>query len=62
MKRLAADGITLLVVSQELGFAYEVADRIVMMDDGAIVEEGTPEQVFSSPRHARTKEFLARIL
>jgi polar amino acid transport system ATP-binding protein len=62
MKGLAADGMTTLVVSQELGFAYEVADRIAVMDDGAIVEEGEPAHLFSSPRHSRTEDFLSKVL
>ncbi|MFA9380976.1 MAG: amino acid ABC transporter ATP-binding protein [Acetanaerobacterium sp.] len=62
MQKLAADGMTMVVVTHEMGFAREVADRIVYMDDGKIVEEGTPEQIFNNPQNERTKEFLSRIL
>lgn len=61
MKKLAAEGMTMLVVSHEMGFASEVADRIIFMEDGVIVEEGPPETMFSAPKKARTKEFLGRI-
>jgi polar amino acid transport system ATP-binding protein len=62
MKELAREGMTMIVVSHEMGFAREVGDRVVMMDDGAIIEEGTPEALFSSPREERTKAFLSKIL
>ena len=62
MKKLARDGMTMVVVTHEMGFAREVADKIVYMDDGRIVEEGSPEQIFNSPREERTREFLSRIL
>jgi len=62
MKELAREGMTMIVVSHEMGFAREVADRIVMMDDGLIVEEGTPEHFFTNPTHERTKSFLSKIL
>ncbi len=62
MKELAREGMTMIVVSHEMGFAREVANRVVMMDDGVVVEEGTPEQVFSSPTQERTKTFLSKIL
>jgi polar amino acid transport system ATP-binding protein len=62
MKELAREGMTMIVVSHEMGFAREVANRVVMMDDGLVVEEGTPEQVFSSPTQDRTKAFLSKIL
>jgi ABC-type polar amino acid transport system ATPase subunit len=52
----------MIVVSHEMGFAREVADRVVMMDDGQIIEEGTPEHFFTSPTHERTKSFLSKIL
>jgi ABC-type polar amino acid transport system ATPase subunit len=52
----------MVVVSHEMGFAREVADRVVFMDDGQIVEEGEPDSVFSAPRHNRTKAFLSKIL
>ncbi len=62
MKELARSGMTMLVVTHEMGFAREVADRVIFMDMGEIIEEGEPDQVFSSPRHERTQAFLARIL
>jgi len=62
MKELAREGMTMIVVSHEMGFAREVANRVVMMDDGVVVEEGAPDQVFSSPTQERTKAFLSKIL
>ncbi|MEV0279682.1 amino acid ABC transporter ATP-binding protein [Streptomyces sp. NPDC050610] len=62
MRSLADEGMTMLVVTHEMSFAREVADRVVFMDGGVIVEEGTPEQVVGAPRHARTRSFLARVL
>ncbi|MHB8400081.1 MAG: amino acid ABC transporter ATP-binding protein [Candidatus Limnocylindrales bacterium] len=62
MKELAREGMTMIVVSHEMGFAREVADRVVMMDDGQIIEEGTPEHFFTSPSHERTQSFLSKIL
>ncbi|WP_069170313.1 amino acid ABC transporter ATP-binding protein [Streptomyces griseus] len=62
MRSLADEGMTMLVVTHEMSFAKEVADRVVFMDGGAIVEEGTPERVIGAPRHARTRSFLARLL
>lgn len=62
MKDLANEGMTMVVVTHEMGFAREVADRVLFMDQGLIVEEGTPEQIFSSPRHARTQGFLSKVL
>ena len=62
MKELAREGMTMIVVSHEMGFAREVADRIVMMDDGRIVEEAPPAQFFSAPAQERTRAFLARII
>ena len=63
MKALAVDfGTTMIVVTHEMGFAREVGDRVVMMDDGKIIEEGTPEHFFTAPREERTKQFLAAIL
>lgn len=61
MKELADEGLTMLVVTHEMGFAKEVSDRVVFMDQGVIVEEGSPEQIFNSPTQERTKEFLKRI-
>ncbi|MEO7053606.1 MAG: amino acid ABC transporter ATP-binding protein [Rhizomicrobium sp.] len=62
MRRLAADGMTMIVVTHEMSFAREVADRVIMMADGQVIEEGPPAQLFSAPSHPRTKAFLARIL
>ncbi len=62
MKELAREGMTMIVVSHEMGFAREVANRVVMMDEGVVVEEGTPDQVFSHPAQERTKAFLSKIL
>jgi general L-amino acid transport system ATP-binding protein len=62
MKTLARSGMTMLCVTHEMAFAREVADRMVFMDRGQIVEEGTPEQIFSNPRQERTKLFLSQIL
>jgi polar amino acid transport system ATP-binding protein len=62
MKTLAEEGMTMVVVSHEMGFAREVADRILFMDDGAIVEGGPPEEFFSNPREERTRKFLKEIL
>lgn len=62
MKDLAKAGMTMVVVTHEMGFAREVADRVMFVDGGVIVEEGTPEEVFSHPKEARTKAFLASVL
>jgi polar amino acid transport system ATP-binding protein len=62
MKELAREGMTMIVVTHEMGFAREVADRVVMMDEGRVVEEGTPDEVFSHPTQDRTKAFLSKIL
>jgi polar amino acid transport system ATP-binding protein len=62
MKQLARDGMTMLVVTHEMGFAREVGDRIIFMDNGKIVEEGTPEEIFTNPKHERTRRFLSMIL
>lgn len=62
MKALAESGMTMIMVTHEMGFAREVADRVVFMADGSIVEEGTPEEVLGAPKHDRTKKFLARVL
>lgn len=62
MKELAETGLTMLIVTHEMGFAKEVSDRVVFMDNGVIAEEGTPEQIFNNPTQERTKEFLQRIL
>ncbi|MDD4343978.1 MAG: amino acid ABC transporter ATP-binding protein [Eubacteriales bacterium] len=62
MKDLANEGMTMMVVTHEMGFAREVADRVVFIDQGVIVEEGTPEEIFNNPKEERTKEFLGQIL
>ena len=62
MKELAREGMTMIVVSHEMGFAREVADRMVMMDDGRIIEEGPPEQFFASPQQERTKASLSKVM
>jgi putative lysine transport system ATP-binding protein len=62
MKGLAESGLTMLVVTHEMGFARDVADRVVFMDAGVIAEEDTPEVIFGSPRQERTRQFLTRIL
>ncbi|MFZ5945288.1 MAG: ectoine/hydroxyectoine ABC transporter ATP-binding protein EhuA [Bacillota bacterium] len=62
MKDLAKEGMTMVVVTHEMAFAKEVADRVIFMDDGRIVEEGPPTEIFSNPRHPRTREFLSKIL
>ncbi|MCT9931946.1 amino acid ABC transporter ATP-binding protein [Planotetraspora sp. A-T 1434] len=62
MRQLAEDGMTMLVVTHEMSFAREVADRVVFMDKGVIVEDGPPEQVIADPQHNRTREFLHRVL
>ena len=61
MKKLAQDGLTMIVVTHEMGFAREVADRVIFMDQGVIVEEGKPEQIFTHPDKNRTQSFLSRI-
>ena len=62
MKDLAAEGMTMVVVTHEMGFAREVSDRVMFMDDGRIIEEGTPQQIFSNPQNQRTKDFLSKLL
>ena len=62
MKSLAREGMTMIVVTHEMGFAREVADRVVFIDQGLIIEEGTPAAMFASPQHDRTKAFLSKIL
>jgi polar amino acid transport system ATP-binding protein len=62
MRLLAQDGMTMMVVTHEMSFAREVADRVAFMDDGVIVEEGPPERVVGAPSHDRTRSFLARLL
>mgnify|MGYP000022362681 FL=1 len=62
MKTLAKEGMTMVCVTHEMGFAREVADSVIFMDEGAIVEVGTPEHFFKNPTHERTKLFLSQIL
>lgn len=62
MKRLAQQGMTMIVVTHEMGFAREVGDRIIFMDDGMVVEKGKPNEIFANPQHARTIDFLSKIL
>jgi polar amino acid transport system ATP-binding protein len=62
MKELANEGMTMVVVTHEMAFARDVADRVIFMEDGYVVEEGTPDEVFGNPREARTKAFLSRFL
>ena len=62
IKELAQEGMTMVVVTHEMGFAREVADRVVFMAEGEIVEVGTPSQLFDNPKEARTKQFLSQIL
>lgn len=62
MKTLAESGMTMLVVTHEMGFARQVADRIILFDKGEIVETGKPEELFDHPKHERTKAFLSQIL
>jgi polar amino acid transport system ATP-binding protein len=62
MKELAKEGITMVVVTHEMGFAREVGDRILFMDGGKIIEEGTPDQIFNKPKNPRTVDFLSKVL
>ncbi len=62
MKELAGEGMTMVVVTHEMGFAKEVGDRVVFMDSGKIVEEGTPDQIFNNPKNPRLQDFLAKVL
>jgi len=62
MRQLAGDGMTMVVVTHEMGFAREVADRVVFMDGGVVVEEGPPAEVLANPRHERTRAFLSKVL
>ena len=62
MKQLAEEGMTMVVVTHEMGFAKEVASRVIFMDDGQIVEEAEPEEFFGNPKNPRLKEFLSKIL
>ena len=62
MRKLAQDGMTMVIVTHEMGFAREVSDRIIFMSDGVITEEGTPAQLFDNPQNERTKSFLRAVL
>lgn len=62
MKDLAKDGMTMLCVTHEMGFAREVANRVIFMEDGVIIEEGTPDEIFGNPKNERTREFLSKVL
>ena len=62
MKQLAMEGMTMIVVTHEMGFAREVGDRVIFMDEGYIVEENKPEELFTNPRHSRTQSFLSKVL
>ena len=62
MKQLAQDGMTMVVVTHEMGFAREVADRVLFMDEGIVMEEGTPSEIFSNPKNPRTQDFLRKVL
>ena len=62
MRELSATGLTMVVVTHEISFAREAADRVVFMDGGVVVESGPPEQVLRDPQHARTRSFLSKVL
>ena len=62
IRQLADEGMTMVIVTHEMGFAREVADRVLFMDDGRITEQGTPEEIFGNPKNPRTKEFLSKVL
>jgi ABC-type polar amino acid transport system, ATPase component len=62
MMRLAESGMTMVVVTHEMGFANQVGDRVLFMDEGLVVEEGTPEQIFKNPQNRRTQDFLSKLL
>jgi arginine/lysine/histidine transport system ATP-binding protein len=62
MKKLASEGMTMIVVTHEMGFAREVGDRVIFMDEGIILEQGTPEEIFKNPQQARTQDFLRKVL
>jgi len=62
MRQLARDGMTMIVVTHEMGFAREVADTAVFMDEGVVVESGPPREVLANPQHERTKLFLSKVL
>ena len=62
MKSLAEEGMTMMCVTHEMGFARQVADRVIFVDDGKILEQGAPEEIFSHPKEQRTKDFFSKIL
>ena len=62
MKSLAAEGMTMVVVTHEMGFAKEVGDRVLFMDDGIIVEQNLPQELFANPQNPRTQDFLSKVL
>lgn len=62
MRELAKEGMTMMIVTHEMGFAREVADRVIFIDKGRIAEEGPPEKIFDTPEHPATQSFLARVL
>lgn len=62
MKQLADEGMTMVIVTHEMGFAKEVADRVLFMDEGVVLEQGTPDQIFNQPKEDRTKDFLSKVL
>lgn len=62
MKKLAESGVTMIVVTHEMGFARQVADRVIFMDAGQVVESGTPAEIFENPKEARTRDFLNAVL
>src|SRR5690606_12534295 len=62
MKQLAMEGMTMVVVTHEMGFAKEMGDRVLFLDQGLLVEEGAPDEIFSNPKHERTKAFFSKIL
>lgn len=62
MKELASEGMTMVVVTHEMGFAKEVSNRVLFMDEGKILEDGSPEEIFENPKHPRTKDFLGKVL
>lgn len=62
MKDLAKEGMTMVVVTHEMGFAKDVSDKVIFMADGHVIEEGSPQQIFQSPTHQRTQNFLSRVL
>lgn len=62
IRQVAEEGMTMVIVTHEMGFAREVATRVLFMDEGKILEEGTPEEIFTNPKHPRTREFLSKVL